>query len=208
MKNKLLKRIAILAMATLTTVMLTGCGDSNDKKGSTSNSGKKVEETSSKKVTTTDITYDTQDINLDKCSFKVPANWTEQEITASSHYLYYPANADTTTGTSSVNILIQDVSGSTDINDYYDIKSSLEEQITSQFSSATNFNFSDFSTEKFDVFVMEYDVTQADVTMHMKQFMPLLGDSTVVITTTNIGDNVDPDPALVGQIMTETLQMK
>lgn len=208
MKNKLLKKIAIIAATTLTTTMFIGCGESSNKKDSSSESGKKIEETSEKEVTTTDITYDTQDINLDNLSFKIPANWTEQEITASKQYLYYPSDADTTTGTSSANIVIEDTSSSTDIDEYYDMEATLEKQITDQFDTASNFEFSDFSTKDFDVFVMEYDLTQQGVAMHMVQYFPLIGDCTLVITATNIGDNTDPDPILVGRIMTETLQVK
>ena len=208
MKKKLLKKIAIIAITALTTTMFIGCGDSSNKKDSSSESGKKVEETSEKEVTATEISYDTQDINLDNFSFKIPANWTEQEITASSHYLYYPSDADTTTGTSSVNILIQDNSTSVDLDDFYNIKDSLQKQMTEQFDSTSNFEFSDFSTKNFDVFVMEFDLTQQGVNMHMVQYMPLLDNYSVVVTATNIGDNVEPQAELVGRIMTETLQTK
>lgn len=153
--------------------------------------------------------FETQLIELDNSNFEIPKNWGKLTTPLSmKQTIYAPIGADLSTGTSNVSFIM--TKASTNENSLEDLKknsSTFEEQIKSIFPKAIDFKFGDFKSPAGDVFTIEYQVTYGDTTLKQIQYYMLLQDYVVVITATDIGDNVSPSVYDVAKHMIHSFKL-
>ena len=91
------------------------------------------------------------------------------------------------------------------------MKSTLETGLESQllasgFEKVENLKVEELKAPIGNVCVVSYDTTVAGQKFTQKQYYPLIGDYIVVITSTNIGDSIDPSPEEVAEYIALTLK--
>ena len=144
-------------------------------------------------------------------SYEVPANWTTTEdVTGQGSVIYIPANADVSAGTSNVNILVQNVSGQKAAS-MKDMKAALESDLEDQlisngFEKVENLNVEELEAPIGSVCVVSYDTYLSGMKFSQTQFYPLIDDYIVVITATNVGEEVEPSVEEVAEYMALTLE--
>lgn len=130
-------------------------------------------------------------------SYEVPADWTTTEdVTGQGSVIYIPADADVSAGTSNVNILVQNVSGQKAAS-MKDMKAALESDLEDQlisngFEKVENLNVEELEAPIGSVCVVSYDTYLSGMKFSQTQFYPLIDDYIVVITATNVGEEVEP----------------
>ena len=141
-------------------------------------------------------------------SYEVPADWTTTEdVTGQGSVIYIPANADVSAGTSNVNILVQNVSGQKAAS-MKDMKAALESDLEDQlisngFEKVENLNVEELEAPIGSVCVVSY---LSGMKFSQTQFYPLIDDYIVVITATNVGEEVEPSVEEVAEYMALTLE--
>ena len=144
-------------------------------------------------------------------SYEVPADWTTTEdVTGQGSVIYIPANADVSAGTSNVNILVQNVSGQKAAS-MKDMKAALESDLEDQlisngFEKVENLNVEELEAPIGSVCVVSYDTYLSGMKFSQTQFYPLIDDYIVVITATNVGEEVEPSVEEVTEYMALTLE--
>ena len=144
-------------------------------------------------------------------SYEVPADWTTTEdVTGLGSVIYIPANADVSAGTSNVNILVQNVSGQKAAS-MKDMKAALESDLEDQlisngFEKVENLNVEELEAPIGSVCVVSYDTYLSGMKFSQTQFYPLIDDYIVVITATNVGEEVEPSVEEVAEYMALTLE--
>ena len=144
-------------------------------------------------------------------SYEVPADWTATEdVTGQGSVIYIPANADVSAGTSNVNILVQNVSGQKAAS-MKDMKAALESDLEDQlisngFEKVENLNVEELEAPIGSVCVVSYDTYLSGMKFSQTQFYPLIDDYIVVITATNVGEEVEPSVEEVAEYMALTLE--
>lgn len=144
-------------------------------------------------------------------SYEVPADWTTTEdVTGQGSVIYIPANADVSAGTSNVNILVQNVSGQKAAS-MKDMKAALESDLEDQlisngFEKVENLNVEELEAPIGSVCVVSYDTYLSGMKFSQTQFYPLIDDYIVVITATNVGEEVEPSVEEVAEYMALTLE--
>ena len=144
-------------------------------------------------------------------SYEVPADWTTTEdVTGQGSVIYIPANADVSAGTSNVNILVQNVSGQKAAS-MKDMKAALESDLEDQlisngFEKVENLNVEELEAPIGSVCVVSYDTYLSGMKFSQTQFYPLIDDYIVVITATNVGEDVEPSVEEVAEYMAMTLE--
>ena len=144
-------------------------------------------------------------------SYDVPADWTTTEdITGQGSVIYIPADADVSAGTSNVNILVQNVSGQKAAS-MKDMKAALESDLEDQlisngFEKVENLNVEELEAPIGSVCVVSYDTYLSGMKFSQTQFYPLIDDYIVVITATNVGEEVEPSVEEVAEYMALTLE--
>ena len=144
-------------------------------------------------------------------SYEVPADWTTTEdVTGQGSVIYIPADADVSAGTSNVNILVQNVSGQKAAS-MKDMKAALESDLEDQlisngFEKVENLNVEELETPIGSVCVVSYDTYLSGMKFSQTQFYPLIDDYIVVITATNVGEEVEPSVEEVAEYMALTLE--
>lgn len=209
MKKKSIKRLAILLVVLSLSFNLIACGDKDDKKSS--NNDKKTSLLDDIKDdgddgNISDDDFETQVITLDKCSFEIPADWSEVNSGIANTYCYAPSNIDLNTGTSSVNIVITDNPGLNGIEDLKNSKDVLESSITSTYSTATNFQFDECSSNLGDALVMSYEFSYEDVSFSTTQYLILTDNNYFVVTASDINDGVIPSTEDVAVNLIDTIE--
>ena len=144
-------------------------------------------------------------------SYEVPADWTTTEdVTGQGSVIYIPADADVSAGTSNVNILVQNVSGqkAASMKDMKAaLESALEDQLISNgFEKVENVNVEELEAPIGSVCVVSYDTYLSGMKFSQTQFYPLIDDYIVVITATNVGEEVEPSVEEVAEYMALTLE--
>ena len=144
-------------------------------------------------------------------SYEVPADWTTTEdVTGQGSVIYIPADADVSAGTSNVNILVQNVSGQKAAS-MKDMKAALESDLEDQlisngFEKVENLNVEELEAPIGSVCVVSYDTYLSGMKFSQTQFYPLIDDYIVVITATNVGEEVEPSVEEVAEYMDLTLE--
>ena len=144
-------------------------------------------------------------------SYEVPADWTTTEdVTGQGSVIYIPADADVSAGTSNVNILVQNVSGQKAAS-MKDMKAALESDLEDQlisngFEKVENLNVEELEAPIGSVCVVSYDTYLSGMKFSQTQFYPLIDDYIVVITATNVGEEVGPSVEEVAEYMALTLE--
>ena len=144
-------------------------------------------------------------------SYEVPADWTTTEdVTGQGSVIYIPADADVSAGTSNVNILVQNVSGQKAAS-MKDMKAALESDLEAQlisngFEKVENLNVEELEAPIGSVCVVSYDTYLSGMKFSQTQFYPLIDDYIVVITATNVGEEVEPSVEEVAEYMALTLE--
>ena len=144
-------------------------------------------------------------------SYEVPADWTTTEdVTGQGSVIYIPADADVSAGTSNVNILVQNVSGQKAAS-MKDMKAALESDLEDQlisngFEKVENLNVVELEAPIGSVCVVSYDTYLSGMKFSQTQFYPLIDDYIVVITATNVGEEVEPSVEEVAEYMALTLE--
>ena len=144
-------------------------------------------------------------------SYEVPADWTTTEdVTGQGSVIYIPADADVSAGTSNVNILVQNVSGQKAAS-MKDMKAALESDLEDQlisngFEQVENLNVEELEAPIGSVCVVSYDTYLSGMKFSQTQFYPLIDDYIVVITATNVGEEVEPSVEEVAEYMALTLE--
>ena len=140
-------------------------------------------------------------------SYEVPADWTTTEdVTGQGSIIYIPADADVSVGTSNVNILVQDVSGQKAVS-MKDMKADLENQLISNgFEKVENLKVEELEAPIGSVCSVSYDTYLSGMKFTQTQFYPLIDDYIIVITATNVGDEVAPSVEEVAEYMALTLK--
>lgn len=144
-------------------------------------------------------------------SYEVPADWTTTEdVTGQGSVIYIPADADVSAGTSNVNILVQNVSGQKAAS-MKDMKAALESDLEDQlvsngFEKVENLNVEELEAPIGSVCVVSYDTYLSGMKFSQTQFYPLIDDYIVVITATNVGEEVEPSVEEVAEYMALTLE--
>ena len=144
-------------------------------------------------------------------SYEVPADWTTTEdVTGQGSVIYIPADADVSAGTSNVNILVQNVSGQKAAS-MKDMKAALESDLEDQLISngiekVENLNVEELEAPIGSVCVVSYDTYLSGMKFSQTQFYPLIDDYIVVITATNVGEEVEPSVEEVAEYMALTLE--
>ena len=144
-------------------------------------------------------------------SYEVPADWTTTEdVTGQGSVIYIPADADVSAGTSNVNILVQNVSGQKAAS-MKDMKAALEPDLEDQlisngFEKVENLNVEELEAPIGSVCVVSYDTYLSGMKFSQTQFYPLIDDYIVVITATNVGEEVEPSVEEVAEYMALTLE--
>ena len=144
-------------------------------------------------------------------SYEVPADWTTTEdVTGQGSVIYIPADADVSAGTSNVNILVQNVSGQKAAS-MKDMKAALESDLEDQlisngFEKVENLNVEELEAPIGSVCVVSYDTYLSGMKISQTQFYPLIDDYIVVITATNVGEEVEPSVEEVAEYMALTLE--
>lgn len=144
-------------------------------------------------------------------SYEVPADWTTTEdVTGQGSVIYIPADADVSAGTSNVNILVQNVSGQKAAS-MKDMKAALESDLEDQlisngFEKVENLNVEELEAPIGSVCVVSYDTYLSGMKFSQTQFYPLIDDYIVVITATNVGEDVEPSVEEVAEYMALTLE--
>ena len=144
-------------------------------------------------------------------SYEVPADWTTTEdVTGQGSVIYIPADADVSAGTSNVNILVQNVSGQKAAS-MKDMKAALESDLEDQlisngFEKVENLNVEELEAPIGSVCVASYDTYLSGMKFSQTQFYPLIDDYIVVITATNVGEEVEPSVEEVAEYMALTLE--
>ena len=145
-------------------------------------------------------------------SYEVPADWTTTEdVTGQGSVIYIPADADVSAGTSNVNILVQNVSGQKAAS-MKDMKAALESDLEDQlisngFEKVENLNVEELEAPIGSVCVVSYDTYLSGMKFSQTQFYPLIDDYIVVITATNVGEEVEPSVEEVAEYMALTLSL-
>ena len=144
-------------------------------------------------------------------SYEVPADWTTTEdVTGQGSVIYIPADADVSAGTSNVNILVQNVSGQKAASMKHmkaALESDLEDQLISNgFEKVENLNVEELEAPIGSVCVVSYDTYLSGMKFSQTQFYPLIDDYIVVITATNVGEEVEPSVEEVAEYMALTLE--
>ncbi|MDD3193353.1 MAG: hypothetical protein PHE47_05800 [Oscillospiraceae bacterium] len=186
------KKISLLLLASLLlTALLSGCGQSP--------------------VTVSAPEWETVSGTASVFSYEVPADWTTTEdVTGQGSVIYIPKNADVNTGTSNVNILVQDASGQKAAN-MKDMKAALESNLKEQlisngFESVENLKVEELAAPIGDLCVVSYETYLSGMKFTQVQYYPLIDDYIVVITSTNIGDTVEPSAEEVAEYLALTLK--
>ena len=144
-------------------------------------------------------------------SYEVPADWTTTEdVTGQGSVIYIRADADVSAGTSNVNILVQNVSGQKAAS-MKDMKAALESDLEDQlisngFEKVENLNVEELEAPIGSVCVVSYDTYLSGMKFSQTQFYPLIDDYIVVITATNVGEEVEPSVEEVAEYMALTLE--
>ena len=144
-------------------------------------------------------------------SYEVPADWTTTEdVTGQGSVIYIPADADVSAGTSNVNILVQNVSGQKAAS-MKDMKAALESDLEDQlisngFEKVENLNVEELEAPIGSVCVVSYDTYLSGMKFSQTQFYPLIDDYIVVITATNVGEEVEPSAEEVAEYMALNLK--
>ena len=144
-------------------------------------------------------------------SYEVPADWTTTEdVTGQGSIIYIPADADVSVGTSNVNILVQDVSGQKAVS-MKDMKAALESDLENQlisngFEKVENLKVEELEAPIGSVCSVSYDTYLSGMKFTQTQFYPLIDDYIIVITATNVGDEVAPSVEEVAEYMALTLK--
>ena len=144
-------------------------------------------------------------------SYEVPADWTTTEdVTGQGSVIYIPADADVSAGTSNVNVLVQNVSGQKAAS-MKDMKAALESDLEDQlisngFEKVENLNVEELEAPIGSVCVVSYDTYLSGMKFSQTQFYPLIDDYIVVITATNVGEEVEPSVEEVAEYMALTLE--
>ena len=144
-------------------------------------------------------------------SYEVPADWaTTEDVTGQGSVIYIPADADVSAGTSNVNILVQNVSGQKAAS-MKDMKAALESDLEDQlisngFEKVENLNVEELEAPIGSVCVVSYDTYLSGMKFSQTQFYPLIDDYIVVITATNVGEEVEPSVEEVAEYMALTLE--
>lgn len=181
----------LLAISLLLVALLSGCGS------------KPVEVSAPEWATTSG--------SAGGFSYEVPADWTTTaDVTGQGTTIYIPANADVNAGTSNVNILVQNASGQKAVS-MKDMKSTLETGLEAQllasgFEKVENLKVEELKAPIGDVCVVSYDTYVSGTKFTQKQFYPLINDYIVVVTSTNIGDSIEPSPEDVAEYIALTLK--
>ena len=162
-------------------------------------------------VTVSDPEWETASGTASGFSYEVPADWTTTEdVTGQGSVIYIPANADVSAGTSNVNILVQNVSGQKAAS-MKDMKAALESDLEDQlisngFEKVENLNVEELEAPIGSVCVVSYDTYLSGMKFSQTQFYPLIDDYIVVITATNVGEEVEPSVEEVAEYMALTLE--
>lgn len=113
-------------------------------------------------------------------------------------------------GTSNVNILVQDVSGQKAVS-MKDMKAALESDLENQlisngFEKVENLKVEELEAPIGSVCSVSYDTYLSGMKFTQTQFYPLIDDYIIVITATNVGDEVAPSVEEVAEYMALTLK--
>lgn len=182
--------IAIIFVLALMTALFSGCGQ-----------------------TTASIAapdWDTTAVTTNGFSYEMPADWkTVEDTSGQGAIIYVPADADLNAGTSSVNLIINKT-GEKAVS-LKAMKESLETSLASQltangFDSVENMKISDLSSPVGEVCMITYDVSISGVTLSQTQYYPLIDNYIVVITATDIGDDITPAVEEVAEHVAMTIK--
>ena len=155
-----------------------------------------------------EVEFETKQVSLNGFSFAIPADWQEVEnTTGTPATIYAPADAAPESGTSSVNIIIE---ANADLvypsaDEAKDaIFAQVKEQMTNLFPEACNYEFAAAEVRAGEVLSAKMD-SDAEGTLVIRQYYPLIDGYVIVITGTDIGDGVNPAIDDVASYMLATL---
>lgn len=193
-RRQILRFIALCLAVCLSAILLSGCADSAGSAG--------------KDIPLPEIEFETKQVSLNGFSFAIPADWQEVEnTTGTPATIYAPADAAPESGTSSVNIIIE---ANADLvypsaDEAKDaIFAQVKEQMTNLFPEACNYEFAAAEVRAGEVLSAKVD-SDAEGTLVIRQYYPLIDGYVIVITGTDIGDGVSPAIDDVASYMLATL---
>lgn len=157
-----------------------------------------------------DISFETQNISLKDCSFKIPKAWNEFNISSTNtDTIYYaPSNADLSFGTSNVSISIHKSELQTTLSKIKSDKNNIKNNIITAFPTASNFKYNEFSVDAGDVFIVNYEASINETSVNNCQYYLLANDYNVVVTFSNFNDDINPTPKEVAEYILFTFKLK
>lgn len=156
--------------------------------------------------------WETKEESTGNLSYQVPADWViTEDVTGQGGIIYIPSDADVNAGSSNVNLVVQETTDkAVPLKDMQDAFSTqFEQQLLAQGADAvTNIKTDSFTAPIGDVYVISYELSLAGMTFKQTQYYPLMDNYIVVITATDIEDDIDPEVVSVAEYLTKTLTLK
>lgn len=180
----------LLAAGFILTLLLSGCG--------------------SNPVAVDKPEWDTVADSSNGFSYEVPADWTiTEDVTGQGCVIYVPEDADLTSGSSNVNILVQ--STGQKAASAKEMKAAFESDLEGQllangFEKVENLKIDELEAPIGTVSVVSYDIYLGGMKFSQTQFYPLIDDYVVVVTATDIGISTTPSVDEVAEYVTLTLK--
>jgi len=164
--------------------------------------------------------FDAQEVITGKATFVIPKDWTNsvlQEQGNSFIALIYPTSADTTIGMSNLVMVISET-GADIATGGINKEEFSEEAVISQLAAQginakiTDYKMSNYDTKYGEAYKAEYnaiyEASTGDTTMAQVIYILNIDNYVIVVTATDIGDNVSPNIDTVGEYLFSSIQIK
>lgn len=170
----------------------------------------------------TNAPFSAQEAVFGKFNMVFPKDWTHTDMNLLDNMvltMLYPSSADTVTSTSNINVQVLETGE--DALEYDLLKESFEVEITEEylvelFASAgldtviSDYTISDLEVKLGTAFVVEYKLTymvgSSEGVLYQKMYNLNLDNYMIVVTTTDVGDDVSPDLYEVAEYLLNSIQ--
>lgn len=157
-----------------------------------------------------DPSIETELVTAYEFEFYIPTSWCKLSNESDTSSTYAPIDRNIDSNSSSVNVTIRRDTSDITINDLVEnLEEAIISNILNNIPSAKDFVYDVYTSSLGDVLVIDYNYIDSTTSLSVNatQFLLLYNNSSIAITSSDIGDKISPSPDIVARNILDTLKI-
>ena len=157
-----------------------------------------------------DPSIETELVTFHEFEFYIPTSWCKLSYESDTSSTYAPIDRNIDSNSSSVNIAICRDTSDITINDLVEnLQEAIISNILNNIPSAKDFVYDVYTSSLGDVLVIDYNYIDSTTSLSVNatQFLLLYNNSSIAITSSDIGDKISPSSDIIARNILDTLKI-